>query len=1016
MRPFAIIPIFWGSFVLMGILLLLSCTENAPPPSQSQSAVELAWSSAHPPFDALQLKAGDSLSFSFTVVSGAAQCDSIVVEIRSPQSNFSDRKIYIPHLNGDIMVPHVFADEGGHTLHVSAYSMGQIADSLTAGIEILCTSSELISSISTVPQHAQKGKDFSITVTTSKSHGLRYQWYKDNSILKDFSLPTLRFSPLGITDSGSYFCVVTSECGSDTSEILSIKTGSDTIAPDIKAIDFSIPKHDSSVIVCNVTITDNNGIDSVSCALIAAKTPPTPPTVSQVNDSVFTITLQRPLKELHYETKLELFAADNAANVDRKHLYLPIDYYHHDNNKAVILLKKPPYDTVSFNQEFGYWVSILSRVEIDYIDHTVTRTSTDRKQRYNSISYPNEKRYQISPLYKHEDTFIYSSIVLLFWDPEKDYEDSDTYDPREILSLGLNTLGIRAHHFGGYAQSQVYCVLIDSSEIISPTLEITDIRPGDVLTDSMVTISVKAQSPNGIEQVTINDTKANLVDSVWKADVYLDNTYTHRAQLTVSANDLSGSIHTQHKSIEIWSGWTPFQSSEEVAASLEKAFRRLAFATFYRWYYTAFREIGSKDISTIESHYETFPVDSYYRLWDILFDGIHHCNRVLYGLKNANQISLDVSLYAEGTARFLRALYYWHIAAIWEQAPLITGVDNIYSAQLKQNDDLWEFIIADLQQVVSQQLLPQTPPAQSPHHATLPAAKALLGKCYLYQQNYSLAAAAFADILSNTTYDLIPLEKVWTIEGEGSGESLFEVHFVDNGTEPWYDIGPRASESQLRNFAVGNAQSGGWEILFPTQNFMQIWEPGDLRRKLWVYEEGDTIIPSGDIYESHRNKGDYGSIAKGCNSGYEQWIVRGFGENTPLIRYADVLLMYAECVANGAGASAGLTAHEAINLVRNRAWNNALPDSLKIETVMQKNNWSLMEAIKQERRKELCFEAHRLNDLLRWGDTDQISDEYPELKRRLAPPEQYSNQKLSKGALPKTILSEGLFKHISQMR
>jgi hypothetical protein len=80
--------------------------------------------------------------------------------------------------------------------------------------------------------------------------------------------------------------------------------------------------------------------------------------------------------------------------------------------------------------------------------------------------------------------------------------------------------------------------------------------------------------------------------------------------------------------------------------------------------------------------------------------------------------------------------------------------------------------------------------------------------------------------------------------------------------------------------------------------------------------------------------------------------------NWIISRFADVLLMYAEAVNEGGGASAG-TAEAAVNLVRARAG---------IPTVSGLSQGALRDSIKVERRREFAFEGQRWFDLVRWGD------------------------------------------------
>ncbi len=105
----------------------------------------------------------------------------------------------------------------------------------------------------------------------------------------------------------------------------------------------------------------------------------------------------------------------------------------------------------------------------------------------------------------------------------------------------------------------------------------------------------------------------------------------------------------------------------------------------------------------------------------------------------------------------------------------------------------------------------------------------------------------------------------------------------------------------------------------------------------------------------------------GVGSGVKEYIYnqpRAHGVNWRYIRYADVLLMYAEAVVNG-GKAGSMTAQNAVQTVRDRA---NLPEIGGVN----------MDVIKHERMLEFALEGHRFYDLLRWGD---LTERFKELER-----------------------------------
>lgn len=94
-------------------------------------------------------------------------------------------------------------------------------------------------------------------------------------------------------------------------------------------------------------------------------------------------------------------------------------------------------------------------------------------------------------------------------------------------------------------------------------------------------------------------------------------------------------------------------------------------------------------------------------------------------------------------------------------------------------------------------------------------------------------------------------------------------------------------------------------------------------------------------------------------------------QNFPMLRYSDVLLLFAEAdneVSNGPTTEA----YDAINAVRRRAYGLLLPTppnpTVKADLPANLDRLSFLQAIKDERAREFCFEAHRRLDLIRWGN------------------------------------------------
>ena len=267
--------------------------------------------------------------------------------------------------------------------------------------------------------------------------------------------------------------------------------------------------------------------------------------------------------------------------------------------------------------------------------------------------------------------------------------------------------------------------------------------------------------------------------------------------------------------------------------------------------------------------------------------------------------------------------------------------------------------------------------ADNKGRATKGAAEAMLLKTYLYMASpywnskisgdaadYAKEAKAWGDsVILSGEYSLCPnYADNFTVEGENGQESVFEIQYKEVA---WGDYGEgfgytagnftqRLVRSRSATLTDGDA---GWGFDHPTQNLYDEFETGDPRRDVAILNPDPAKMdnPTEEIYLGSpylNNKyGWYGNKIAHDSRG---------PLNNKQIRYADVLLMYAEaCLIVG---DAG-TAKTYIDQVRSRVGLTGVPTA--DET-----------ALRHERRCELAMEGHRWFDLVRWGGTKAHMDAY----------------------------------------
>lgn len=370
------------------------------------------------------------------------------------------------------------------------------------------------------------------------------------------------------------------------------------------------------------------------------------------------------------------------------------------------------------------------------------------------------------------------------------------------------------------------------------------------------------------------------------------------------------------------------------------------------------------------------------------FQGISRCN---VALKYIGQMEVGIDdKFTEsmknrllGEAYFLRAYYYFRLLRVFGGVPLVDHIiDNTDEWKMKRASvkEIYDLILSDLEKAnaylwVKSKYLPE-----EAGHATKGAAQAMLMKVNLYMgspywQSYNpskLAAKCFADakawgdsIIASNEYDLCPnYEDNFTIVGENGIESVFEIQYAEVtwGDYTWdYDykgFGRTAgSFTQILIRSRSSKIGGGWGFNHPTQNLYDEFEAGDLRRDVAILNPEDSLIetPAVEYYLGNKllnNKYAMYRDSTYTGAGYGQWGIHASRGplNNRQIRYADVLLMYAEACL---GAGDPTTAKAYIDQVRARVGLAPIPAADDA-------------ALRHERRCELAMEGHRWFDLVRW--------------------------------------------------
>jgi len=340
--------------------------------------------------------------------------------------------------------------------------------------------------------------------------------------------------------------------------------------------------------------------------------------------------------------------------------------------------------------------------------------------------------------------------------------------------------------------------------------------------------------------------------------------------------------------------------------------------------------------------------------WFYCYLGINYANQCLKYFPKANLSDADLRQFT-AEARFLRAYQYFLLVNYFRNVPLITKVpeskDEFYPKQATPQE-VWAKIEEDL--IYAKQNLSPIPPA--PGRVTSGAAAALLGKAYMQQLKWAEASNAFLEVINSGRYSLVPdYPSLFTGTNENSSESIFEIQY--SAQKP-----KGIDESQPMPM---NYYSAGWNECWPAdwlvaQYLKDITPSGEYSQRAWGSIAFDDNNPN--VYPKPFTKEVTSKKAWWKKYTYNDpaWGLDHYDSpaNIIVIRYADVLLLYAEA-QNELGNTANAIA--AINQVRNRAGVAPLPSNMS----QQEIRTHLRE---YERPVELAMEGIRWLDLLRWDD------------------------------------------------
>jgi hypothetical protein len=353
------------------------------------------------------------------------------------------------------------------------------------------------------------------------------------------------------------------------------------------------------------------------------------------------------------------------------------------------------------------------------------------------------------------------------------------------------------------------------------------------------------------------------------------------------------------------------------------------------------------------------------QFWAINFQGVNRTDVLLEKLPQVPGLSADLLKRYTAEGQFLRAHYYFDLVRLFKNVPLILNslnLTNVYDQVQATPEAVYTQIENDLKAAIPG--LPATVPTTDGGRVTQGAAKALLGKVYLYEKKWADAATMLKDVNTNYGYKLLAnYGAIFSPTNKFNSESIFEL--VHSGTQSYtwsnWDqfksniytqmIGPRSY--------TGPIYYGGGYGFNPVTTQLATALKGDPRYGYTVVNIDSLTKATKTSYSpSYQNTGYF--IQKYAPVLANKVTTGTTDLNWPNdyieIRLADTYLMEAEAELNGGGDQS--RAQTLLDAVRTRVGLASKPATLQ--------------NIYDERRLELATEGHRWFDLVRWGQAPTV--------------------------------------------
>ncbi|MGE5395034.1 MAG: RagB/SusD family nutrient uptake outer membrane protein [Candidatus Saccharibacteria bacterium] len=396
--------------------------------------------------------------------------------------------------------------------------------------------------------------------------------------------------------------------------------------------------------------------------------------------------------------------------------------------------------------------------------------------------------------------------------------------------------------------------------------------------------------------------------------------------------------------------------------------------------------------------------------WGDCYAGIKTCHVFLENVDRIPNMDETLKTRMKAEARFIRAYLYFRLANWYGDVPLFDHDLTLTESRTVTRTpkaDVIAFVQSELDAIIGQLPAKNEYSDDDKGRITSGAVAAFKARIYLYDNDWA-NVVTWCDKLINTTqygtYSLFPsYEGLFLPENENNSEVILDLSYVPV-VRTWgnyLDIAPLSVGGRVNSMAPTQELVDNYITL----NGKTITTPGSGYSETDPYKNRDPRLAATVVFDKFQWKKPDGSFqtiyikpgtapneaarvdeykGQGTNATstgyylrkyYDPTSLAGFasGLNLILIRYADVLLMYAEA-KNELGQMNQNIWNQTIRAIRSRAGFTD-PEALVYNSTWSKSD--LQDIIRRERRSELAIEGTRIQDLRRWHTAEVVLNGYP---------------------------------------